>query len=187
VHITEHGLSSKQNLFATELLHTVGDMERIGDHIDNIAEGAEMVHNDGIRYSDESMEEFGYLKSAIDEILDCTAKAYETEDAMMALRVEALEDVIDDMVTVMKNNHAARLKEGLCTVERGVTFIEMLTDIERISDHCENVCQHLRQRINGQELSTHTVPGDDESRATERDMYDQFRRSYEAAYLTPIS
>ena len=101
--------------------------------------------------------------------------------------VEALEDVIDDMVTVMKNNHAARLKEGLCTVERGVTFIEMLTDIERISDHCENVCQHLRQRINGQELSTHTVPGDDESRATERDMYDQFRRSYEAAYLTPIS
>ena len=187
VHITEHGLSSRQNLFATELLHTVGDMERIGDHIDNIAEGAEMVHNDGIHYSDESMEEFGYLKSAIDEILDCTAKAYETEDVMMALRVEALEDVIDDMVTVMKNNHAARLKEGLCTVERGVTFIEMLTDIERISDHCENVCQHLRQRINGQELSTHTVPGDDESRATERDMYDQFRRSYEAAYLTPIS
>lgn len=187
VHITEHGLSSRQNLFATELLHTVGDMERIGDHIDNIAEGAEMVHNDGIHYSDESMEEFGYLKSAIDEILDCTAKAYETEDVMMALRVEALEDVIDDMVTVMKNNHAARLKEGLCTVERGVTFIEMLTDIERISDHCENVCQHLRQRINGQELSTHTVPGDDESRATERDMYDQFRRSYEAAYLMPIS
>lgn len=187
VHITEHGLSSKQNLFATELLHTVGDMERIGDHIDNIAEGAEMVHNDGIRYSDESMEEFGYLKNAIDEILDCTAKAYETEDVMMALRVEALEDVIDDMVTVMKNNHAARLKDGLCTVERGVTFIEMLTDIERISDHCENVCQHLRQRINGQELSTHTVLTDDESRATERDMYDQFRRSYEAAYLTPIS
>lgn len=187
VHITEHGLSSKQNLFATELLHTVGDMERIGDHIDNIAEGAEMVHNDGIRYSDESMEEFGYLKSAIDKILDCTAKAYETEDVMMALRVEALEDVIDDMVTVMKNNHAARLKEGLCTVERGVSFIEMLTDIERISDHCENVCQHLRQRINGQELSTHTVLTDDESRAAERDMYAQFRRSYEAAYLTPIS
>ena len=187
VHITEHGLSSRQNLFATELLHTVGDMERIGDHIDNIAEGAEMVHNDGIRYSDESMEEFGYLKSAIDEILDCTAKAYETEDVMMALRVEALEDVIDDMVTVMKNNHAARLKDGLCTVERGVSFIEMLTDIERISDHCENVCQHLRQRINGQELSTHTVLTDDESRAAERDMYNQFRRSYEAAYLTPIS
>lgn len=187
VHITEHGLSARQNLFATELLHTVGDMERIGDHIDNIAEGAEMVHNDGIRYSDESMQEFEYLKGAINEILDCTAKAYETEDVMMALRVEALEDVIDDMVTVMKNNHAARLKDGLCTVERGVTFIEMLTDIERISDHCENVCQHLRQRIKGQELSTHVQLDDDESRANERDMYAQFRRSYEAAYLTPIS
>lgn len=187
VHITEHGLSARQNLFATELLHTVGDMERIGDHIDNIAEGAEMVHNDGIRYSDESMQEFEYLKGAINEILDCTAKAYETEDVMMALRVEALEDVIDDMVTVMKNNHAARLKEGLCTVERGVSFIEMLTDIERISDHCENVCQHLRQRINGQELSTHIQLDDDESRLNERDMYSQFRKSYEAAYLKPIS
>ena len=187
VHITEHGLSARQNLFATELLHTVGDMERIGDHIDNIAEGAEMVHNDGIRYSDESMQEFEYLKGAINEILDCTARAYETEDVTMALHVEALEDVIDDMVIVMKNNHAARLKEGLCTVERGVSFIEMLTDIERISDHCENVCQHLRQRINGQELSTHIQLDDDESRANERDMYAQFRRSYEAAYLTPIS
>lgn len=187
VHITEHGLSARQNLFATELLHTVGDMERIGDHIDNIAEGAEMVHNDGIRYSDESMQEFEYLKGAINEILDCTARAYETEDVTMALHVEALEDVIDDMVIVMKNNHAARLKEGLCTVERGVTFIEMLTDIERISDHCENVCQHLRQRIKGQELSTHIQLDDDESRANERDMYAQFRRSYEAAYLTPIS
>lgn len=187
VHITEHGLSARQNLFATELLHTVGDMERIGDHIDNIAEGAEMVHNDGIRYSDESMQEFEYLKGAINEILDCTARAYETEDVTMALHVEALEDVIDDMVIVMKNNHAARLKEGLCTVERGVSFIEMLTDIERISDHCENVCQHLRQRIKGQELSTHVQLDDDESRANERDMYAQFRRSYEAAYLTPIS
>ena len=187
VHITEHGLSARQNLFATELLHTVGDMERIGDHIDNIAEGAEMVHNDGIRYSDESMQEFEYLKGAINEILDCTARAYETEDVTMALHVEALEDVIDDMVIVMKNNHAARLKEGLCTVERGVSFIEMLTDIERISDHCENVCQHLRQRINGQELSTHIQLDDDESRLNERDMYSQFRKSYEAAYLKPIS
>ena len=187
VHITEHGLSARQNLFATELLHTVGDMERIGDHIDNIAEGAEMVHNDGIRYSDESMQEFEYLKGAINEILDCTARAYETEDVTMALHVEALEDVIDDMVIVMKNNHAARLKEGLCTVERGVSFIEMLTDIERISDHCENVCQHLRQRINGQELSTHIQLDDDESRVNERDMYGQFRKSYEAAYLKPIS
>ena len=155
VHITEHGLSSKQNIFATELLHTVGDMERIGDHVDNLAEEAEIIHNDGVKYSDESMVEFGHLQAAINDILEQTSIAYETEDADAILKVEALEEVVDDMVDAMKANHARRLKEGTCTVERGVSFIEMLTDIESISDHGIHICQHLLQRMNGQELSTH--------------------------------
>ncbi len=183
VHITEQRLSAKQNIFATELLHTVGDMERIGDHIDNLAEEAEIMHNDGIRYSDESMVEFGHLHDAINEILETTAKAYETQDVGAVLRVEALEEIIDDMVDAMKINHATRLKEGKCTVERGVSFIEMLTDIERISDHCNNVCQHLLQRINGWELSTHDrVYDNDEERQAFDDLYD----SYKSKYLEPI-
>ena len=183
VHITEQRLSAKQNIFATELLHTVGDMERIGDHIDNLAEEAEIMHNDGIRYSDESMVEFGHLQGAINEILETTAKAYEIQDVGAVLRVEALEEIIDDMVDAMKINHATRLKEGKCTVERGVSFIEMLTDIERISDHCNNVCQHLLQRINGWELSTHDrVYDNDEERQAFDDLYD----SYKSKYLEPI-
>ena len=183
VHITEQRLSAKQNIFATELLHTVGDMERIGDHIDNLAEEAEIMHNDGIRYSDESMVEFGHLQGAINETLETTAKAYETQDVGAVLRVEALEEIIDDMVDAMKINHATRLKEGKCTVERGVSFIEMLTDIERISDHCNNVCQHLLQRINGWELSTHDrVYDNDEERQAFDDLYD----SYKSKYLEPI-
>ena len=183
VHITEHRLSARQNMFATELLHTVGDMERIGDHVDNIAEEAEIMHNDGIKYSDESMGEFEYLKNAINEILECTSKAYETEDTSMVLKVEALEEIVDDMVDAMKRSHARRLREGTCTVERGVSFIEMLTDIERISDHCNNVCQHLLQRINGWELSTHdrTYENEEERRAFE-ELYD----SYSKKYLLPV-
>ncbi len=183
VRITEQPLSSKQNIFATELLHTVGDMERIGDHIDNLAEEAETMHNDGVKYSDESMVEFGYLRSAINEILLTTGKAYATEETSDVLRVEALEETIDDMVDAMKINHATRLKEGKCTVERGVSFIEMLTDIERISDHCNNVCQHLLQRINGWELSTHDRDHDDEK---EQKAYDALYGEYCAKYLKPI-
>jgi len=183
VHITEHPLSARQNIFATELLHTVGDMERIGDHIDNLAEESELMHNDGIKYSDESMVEFGYLKEAINEILEVTGKAYETEDASLVLKVEALEEVIDDMVDAMKINHATRLKEGRCTIERGVSFIEMLTDIERISDHCNNVCQHLLQRLNGWELSTHDRVHENED---ERRVYESLYDEYRAKYLTPI-
>ena len=175
VHITEHRLSARQNLFATELLHTVGDMERIGDHVDNLAEEAELMHNDGRRYSDESMVEFGYLRDVINEILETTSKAYETEDVNAVLKVEALEELVDNMVDVMKVNHATRLKEGKCTVERGVTFIEMLTDIERISDHCNNVCQHLLQRINGLELSTHDRVHENE---TERQAFEALYNEY---------
>ena len=184
VHITEHNLSAKQNIFATELLHTVGDMERIGDHIDNLAEEAEIMHSDGVKYSDESMVEFGYLKDAINEILTQTSNAYETEDADAVLKVEALEEIVDDMVDAMKANHATRLKEGTCTVERGVSFIEMLTDIERISDHCNNVCQHLLQRLNGLELSTHDRVYDNEE---ERRAFEELYNNYAEKYLKPIS
>ena len=183
VHITEHGLSSKQNIFATELLHTVGDMERIGDHVDNLAEEAEIIHNDGVKYSDESMVEFGHLQAAINDILEQTSVAYETEDADAILKVEALEEVVDDMVDAMKANHARRLKEGTCTVERGVSFIEMLTDIERISDHCNNVCQHLLQRMNGQELSTHDRVFETEE---ERNAFDEQYNAYAEKYLNPV-
>lgn len=183
VHITEHPLSARQNVFATELLHTVGDMERIGDHIDNLAEESERMHTDGIKYSDASMVEFSYLRDAINEILETTARAYETEDASLILQVEALEETIDDMVDTMKSNHAIRLKEGTCTVERGVSFIEMLTDIERISDHCNNVCQHLLQRINGWELSTHDRTHES---AEERRAFETLYEGYHAKYLQPI-
>ncbi|MBQ3322107.1 MAG: PhoU domain-containing protein, partial [Firmicutes bacterium] len=101
----------------------------------------------------------------------------------LVLRVEALEEIIDDMVDTMKSNHAVRLKEGTCTVERGVSFIEMLTDIERISDHCNNVCQHLLQRLNGWELSTHDRTYDSEE---ERRAFDALYADYSEKYLQPI-
>ena len=183
VQITEHQLSQKQNVFATELLHTVGDMERIGDHIDNLAEEAAVMHSDGVRYSDESLIEFSLLTDAIEEILAVTRQAYETDDVEAVLKVEALEEIVDDMVDAMKANHATRLKEGKCTVERGVSFIEMLTDIERISDHCNNVCQHLMQRIEGMELSTH----DRVREGNDAEMFDSLYEEYKNKYLKSIA
>lgn len=88
------------------------------------------------------------------------------------------------MVDAMKINHAVRLKEGKCTVERGVSFIEMLTDIERISDHCNNVCQHLLQRINGWELSTHDREHENDE---ERQVYEELYEAYKRKYLRPIT
>ena len=129
------------------------------------------------------MVEFGALKEVINETLEMTAKAYETEDSKLVLKVEVLEEIVDDMVDLMKKNHAIRLKTGRCTVERGVSFIEMLTDIERISDHCNNVCQHLLQRMNGLDLSTHDRVYETEE---EQEAFDKLYKEYYQKYLEPI-
>lgn len=183
VQITERQLSAKQNLFATELLHTIGDLERIGDHCVNLAEEAELAHVDKIRYSDESMNEFAYLRSAINTILDMTKEAYETENITMALKVSALEETIDDLVDMLKSNHIKRLRDGVCTIDRGVSYIEMLTDIERISDHCTNISTHLIQRINDKELNTHNSMEESDMDTME---FKGLCRYYDDKFLDPV-
>ena len=182
VKITEMQLSPNQNAFATELLHTVGDMERIGDHIYNLAQEAEIMDQDEIEFSEQSMKELDLLMESINEIMQITKEAYETENPEHVLKARALENTIDDMVDTMKENHIERLRAGTCTVERGVSFIEMLTDIERISDHCNNVCMHLAQRIKGRELNTH----EKYYREDEKEQYEEFCRGYNGKYLEPI-
>ena len=179
VKITEMQLSAKQNAFATEMLHTVGDMERIGDQIYTLAQEAELMNQDEIKFSQESMDEMDCLMDSLMEIMDITGKAYDSEDIELVLKARALENTIDDMVDTMKANHIMRLRQGTCTVERGVSFIEMLTDIERISDHCNNVCMHLAQRITGRDLDTHEKQYTDEERA----MYERFCQEYNNKYL----
>lgn len=181
--ITQRPLSFKQRLLATEFLHTVGDLERVGDHVVNLKEEAQLLHNDGISYSGDSLREMSFLVKAIDNILMTTQKAYEENDIPMALRSQTLEEVIDDMVDTMKKNHIDRLQDGRCTVERGVSFIEMLTDIERISDHCFNVSSHLIQRIESKELSTHDA--DPLTEMTPEEMA-EIREELEELYLNPI-
>ncbi len=182
VEVTQRQLDYKQNLHVTELIHTIGDVERIGDHVENLAEEAEFMYMDGIEYSQESMTEFRLLREAINEILYTTKVAYDTESVQDVIKVEALEETVDDMIDIMKANHAMRLKSGTCTVERGVTFIEILTDIERISDHCNNVCQHLNQRVNNLELTTH----DRDLEGEDAEIFRRIYKEYEKKYIMPI-
>lgn len=181
--ITQRPLSVKQRLLATEFLHTVGDLERIGDHIVNLKEEAELMHNDKIAYSEESLKEMSYIINANKDVLKTTHEAYETNDIWLAIRAQLLEDVIDDMVDTMKKNHIDRLQDGRCTVERGISFIEMLTDIERISDHCVNVSSHLVQRIENKELNTHV---DDVMSELPHEELKRMRNELSEMYLTPI-
>ena len=153
--ITEKSLSEESNKLANEMMRTVTDWERIGDHCVNLAELAEIKTDSKLKFSIEGFSELKHINAAIDNILELTIESYGNDDEDMAFKVAPMEDVIDDLVDLLKDNHIERLRKGECTVERGVSFVEMLTNIERISDHCDNISLHMRQRMSGAELDTH--------------------------------
>ncbi|MDE7390196.1 MAG: Na/Pi cotransporter family protein [Lachnospiraceae bacterium] len=124
-------------------LHTIGDFERIGDHAVNIMDVAKEMHEKKLHFSDHAKKETEILISALSEILDITTNAYVSHDINLAKQVEPLEEVIDNLIIDIKSNHIQRLKEGKCTIELGFILSDLLTNCERVSDHCSNVAVTL--------------------------------------------
>ena len=121
------------------LLHSIGDLERISDHSMNILAAAEEMHVKGMAFSEEGKKEIGVLMNAVREILDLTVSAFEKNDVKRAAFVEPLEEVVDDLNTILKVNHIKRLQKGLCTIEQGFVLSDISTNLERVSDHCSNI------------------------------------------------
>lgn len=124
---------------ASELLRDIGDFERVGDHAINILESAQEMSEKGVYFSPGGKEEINTLAAALDEVLHMTVTAFATGDVAMAMRVEPLEQVVDDLVFEIRRNHIQRLQNGICTIELGFILTDLLTDMERISDHCATV------------------------------------------------
>lgn len=122
-----------------ELLHTISDFERIGDHATNLAESAASIHAGGYRFSNAAQAELTTLFAALSEILNITVDAFSKNDEKLAGRVEPLEEVIDDLTVDIRNRHIARLQKGECGIELGLILTDLLTNCERVSDHCSNV------------------------------------------------
>ena len=139
VKIAGNHMSSKDSKAVTELLHCVGDIERISDHALNIAEAAKEVHDKGITFSEKANKDLEVITAAVDEILILTVGALVNEDIEKAAFVEPLEQVIDKLKRVIKNGHISRLRQGDCTMELGFILSDLLTNYERISDHCSNI------------------------------------------------
>ena len=139
VKIAGNQMSLKDSKLVTELLHCVGDIERISDHALNIAEAAKEVHDKGITFSDKAKADLEVITAAVDEILALSLEALVNEDIEKASLVEPLEQVIDKLKRVIKNGHISRLRQGDCTMELGFILSDLLTNYERISDHCSNI------------------------------------------------
>jgi len=136
------------------LLHSIGDFERISDHAVNILDTAKEINQKNIKFSDMAKRELNVMFSAIEEIMDLTVRAFETKDIELAYKVEPLEEVVDYLRAEMKKRHVERLREKTCTIEQGFIFTDLLTDLERISDHCSNIAVNLIQ-INDNSFENH--------------------------------
>lgn len=154
VKLSSKNLSQSDSNEASELLHSIGDFERIGDHAVNILRVANELHDKDLRFSDQAQAELSVITQAIINILNLTVDAFEKDDSALASQVEPLEQVIDGLKLDLKNRHIKRLQEGRCTIELGFVLSDLLTNYERVSDHCSNVAVTVIQ-IKDSVMDTH--------------------------------
>lgn len=139
VKLSAESLSGSDARTVSRMLHTIGDFERLGDHALNLKKVAQEIHEKKIKFSANAQKEIETLIEAITEIVVMTTKVYEKNDIALASRVEPLEQVIDGLASEIKSHHINRLQSGDCTIEMGFVLSDLLTNCERISDHCSNI------------------------------------------------
>ena len=139
VRISKHSIASNDNRTVSKMLHCIGNFERIGDHAFNIMESSCELHKKGIHFSGDAARELHVISDALLQTLNLAFQAFENDDLTIAHQVEPLEEVVDTLNVELKNRHIKRLQNDACTVELGYIYQDLLTNIERISDHCSNI------------------------------------------------
>ncbi len=185
VRITAKNIRREDQKEVAELLHCVGDFERIGDHCVNIAEVGQFNKEQGIFFSETGLVEIKAVSEAVKQVITITLEAYRTDDLTVAYRVEPLEEVIDVLKETLKTHHIDRLSNGDCSVQAGISLTEFLTSAERISDHCSNVALHIIEKLNSaKSFDSHEYQALMHRGLTEE--YKALYRYYESKYYDPI-
>ena len=139
IHITSRELNPEQYESVGKYLHTINDFERISDHALNVAECAQEMHEKEIVFSADGERELRVLFAAVTEVTNIAMDSFINNDLDLAYRVEPLEELIDNLCDELKLHHTDRLQKGICTLNHGFVFNDLLTNLERISDHCSNI------------------------------------------------
>ena len=160
VKLANGNLSDADSHSSTVLLRLIGDLERISDHAANLADSAEEMQSKGIVFSDEARSELSTLTAAIREILDLTLLAFSQNNLPAALKVEPLEQVVDILKKQIKYNHILRVQRNACTIENGFILSDILTDLERVSDHCSNIAACILEMSRDDALDMHKYVGE---------------------------
>ena len=174
-------LSDAASEEVTELLKLIGDFERIGDHAVNIIESAEEMHDKQLEFSRSAKYELSVMSAAVGEVMDLAVKAFAENDAQAASCVEPLEQVVDDLKDELRTRHILRMKKGECSIEAGFVWSDLLTNLERASDHCSNVALCVL------DLKKHTLSAHEtqHERKDVPEFAEQYRR-YSEKYALPL-
>ncbi len=154
VHLSSNNLSENDSHAVSRMLHSLNDLERISDHALNISGTALEIKEKSIVFSDGAKREIGIMLSALTEIINITVDSFINDDFAAASHVEPIEQVIDKLKDELKTRHIDRLQKGECTVQMGFVFSDLLTNIERVSDHCSNIAVYTLQQ-DSPKLDTH--------------------------------
>lgn len=176
--IASQDLTPYDSREVTKLLHSIGDLERLSDHAVNILESAEEMAEKKLTFSDTARAEIGIMIDAVTEIVELAVKSYDTGDTELARTVEPLEEVIDKLQSDVRISHIGRLKDGECTVELGFVLSDLLTNLERISDHCSNIAGCVVE-ISHSSLGMHSYT---EKRKVGDEDYDRYFDTFSKKY-----
>ena len=172
VQITRLELTKQQNIMVGKYLHSITDFERMSDHALNIAECAQEMHDKKLSFSKYATHELSVLRSAVSEIVALAVKAFVEDDLSVAYRIEPLEEKIDSLCDEMKLHHINRISDGTCTLQLGFVFNDLLTNLERMADHCSNIGVAMIELASGA-LETH-----DYYNKLMEETTDQFKESF---------
>lgn len=145
VRLSNNKLSETESHQTARLLHSINDFERIVDHAFNICKLSEEMHTKNISFSENGKNELGIISDAVKEIINLSIDSFINDDFETASHVEPLEQVVDDLKKQLKALHISRLQNNECTIELGFIFTDIISNFERVSDHCSNIAVYTMQ------------------------------------------